>query len=330
MNAFERHMNDWQTNWRQQNISSTDHGEQNRKAYSWIVPRSLWKETIWEGIRHSLPAYLETGIQRHSGSHNLKSSWMLSANLYFPFRCDSGRALLAEFLRDQVDPRIQTVDAVELEYEEPRHSELHPSKLLCEDNGTRGAGQTSPDIGFHVNDYSGLVLTEVKFTEHSFYGCSARRRQDGSDPEKRPGNPDPARCESLTTILADVKTQCHQVRWGRRYWEHLQPVMADNIPARGCPAARTGYQLFRQQALAEGIAASGKYDFVLSCAAIDERNEVLKVNLNSLGWDRLFAGNVRFKIFTHQDWVNWVRAHDLTGKWAGWLQYVLDRYDFAA
>jgi len=35
------------------------------------------------------------------------------------------------------------------------------------------------------------------------------------------------------------------------------------------------YQLFRQQALAEGIAASGKYEFVVSCVAHPREGESL-------------------------------------------------------
>ena len=67
-------------------------------------------------------------------------------------------------------------------------------------------------------------------------------------------------------------SQCHQAAWHRRYWDHLAPVVDQNAFARlpYCPPARHGYQLFRQQALAEGIAQSGKYELVVSAVAVDE------------------------------------------------------------
>jgi len=331
---FDREMECHQIAWRRTAaLSSGEFGLQNGRRYEWILPARSWEDGLWPGIQstsgNSLPAYLDKDIKRHSGSHNLKSSWILCANLYFPFGAEPGMALLAGFLQHRVDPRIQNLDALELEYAEPLHSALHPSKLLGETAGTRGAVQTSPDVAFRVsgNGYRGLVLTEVKFTEHSFYGCSARRRKDGSDPLRRPGNPDPERCNSLGNVLANLESQCHQVRWGRKYWEHLGSITDKNALSDCCPAAHTGYQLLRQQALAEGIAASGEYDFVLSCAAIDDRNDILKKKLTSLDWKR-FARNVPFTVFTHQCWVEWVRTHGDLGQWGDWLEYVDTRYGF--
>ncbi len=52
---------------------------------------------------------------------------------------------------------------------------------------------------------------------------------------------------------------------------------------RSCPAAHAGYQLFRQQALAEGIAGSGKYDLVVSSLAVDDRNNTLRECLKKTG-----------------------------------------------
>ncbi len=109
------------------------------------------------------------------------------------------RSLLANFLRAHVCPEVTTVDAIDLEYEEPL-GPLHPSELLGEQGGSRGAGQTSPDLAFTINAGRGLILTENKFVEHSFYSCSARRI-GGS--EERPGNPDRTRCMDPLAV-ADV------------------------------------------------------------------------------------------------------------------------------
>ena len=337
MDHFDSYMSDYQVARRRSHVLSSEWGRQNQRQRPWILPYALWEEGLWPGIRdgsdNSLPGYLRRNkVRKHQGVHNLKSSWVQCANLYFPFAASAqGRRLLAGFLREQLSPEIRSVDALELEYAED--GELHPSALLGEEGGARGAGQTSPDLGLLVNDGRGLLLIENKLVEHSFYGCSARRHR-GS--HRRAANPDPARCDEALVVLDHHQSMCHQAAWGRRYWEHLAPVSnRDRVAClRRCPAATAGYQLFRQQALAEGIAASGKYGLVLSCVALDERNDTLKRCLRSTGlpdlrhWGDLFRGRTRFAVFTHQDWVAWVRTHDRDGQWADWLSYVESRYGY--
>ena len=104
---------------------------------------------------------------------------------------------------------------------------------------------------------------------------------------------------------------------------------------RRCPAAISGYQLFRQQALAEGIARSGKYGLVASCVAYDARNATLISSLKRAGidnfaeeWGAMFEGKARFAAFTHQDWVRWVRNHDTKGQWGAWRAWIGERYGF--
>ena len=100
-----------------------------------------------------------------------------------------------------------------------------------------------------------------------------------------------------------------------------------------CPAAHAGYQLFRQQALAEGIAGSGTYDFVISRVGVDERNETLDSSLKRTGiakltdWGSLYRGKARFSVFSHQQWV---RTHDAGERWLDWLGYVESRYGYTA
>ena len=337
MDGFNSDMTTYQVAWRQSHVLSTEWGWHKRKQYPWILPSEHWEEGLWPGIRTSsdnpLTDYLRRNrVQKHSGVHNLKSSWVHCANLYFPFRAsEQGRRLLAGFLQQYVSPQIHSVDSLELEYAES--GDLHPSVLLGEEGGARGAGQTSPDLGLLVNEGRGLVLIENKLVEHSFYPCSARRHKGSA---ARAANPDPSRCDNALAVLDHHQSMCHQAAWGRRYWEHLAPVSnRDRVASlRRCPAATAGYQLFRQQALAEGIAASGKYSLVLSCVALDERNDTLKSCLRSTGipdlrhWADLFRGRARFTVFTHQAWVAWVRAHDRHGLWADWLSYVEQRYGY--
>ena len=95
---------------------------------------------------------------------------------------------------------------------------------------------------------------------------------------------------------------------------------------------RHGFQLFRQHALAEGIAQSGCYDLVVSAVAVDERNHALDAALRRSGidglkrWGAVFGGRSRFAVFTHQEWVAWVKGHDTESRWSDWLVYVRSRY----
>ena len=220
MAPFDKVMNDYQTEWRQNNVASQEWGYQNGRRYPWVLPQELWEEGLWAGIRsgsdNSLPAYLErAGVQKHQGVHNLKSSWTMCANLYFPFGASAeGRELFAMFLKRHVAEEIDSLEAIELEHAES--GELSPLQLLGELGGMRGANQTSPDLGLLMNGGRGLALVENKFTEHSFYECSAWRHKGSS---RRPGNPDPDRCLNPLAVVEDPLNQCHQAAWGRRYWE---------------------------------------------------------------------------------------------------------------
>lgn len=326
---FDRLMENHQTEWRSRHVTSTECGQQNGKRRSWILPRQLWEQGLWPSIRtdsdNSLRKYLDdNGIRKHTGVHNLKSSWIFCANLYFPFRASSdGRDLLASFLNRHVDAEIKSLEGIELEHAEA--GQLSPRQLLGERDGRRGANQTSPDLGFLVNGCHGLVLVENKFTERNFERCSGW---------KHDSNPDRNRCNDAAKVARDPSRQCHLAFWERRYWDHLKPVADHDVMAGlpSCPAMRHGYQLFRQQALAEGIAQSGKYDLVVSAVAVDERNEYLEASLRHSkidgfkGWKGIFRGKARFATFTHQQWVRWVQEHQVGGQWDNWLRYVQDRY----
>lgn len=335
MSDFNKSVEDHQVAWRQEHIRDQRHGVQNDKVRPWILPAELWEQGLWPGIRDSLPAYLKARkIEKHRGVHNLKSSWMLCANLYFAFGRDDGRSVLAGFLKQHVSSRIEAVDAVELEHEEG--APLDPRTLLGEPaGGQRGANQTSPDVAFLVRTGrgKGLLLTENKLVEHSFYPCSGRKL--------RAQNPDSRRCLDWQRLQADLPGQCWQMQWeqgrrrNRRYWLHIRLSDHGRRTLNRCPAATAGYQLFRQQALAEGIAASGRYDFVASCVAYDGRNDVLVHCLSNTGvdsfasgWGALFDGQARFATWTHQQWVRWVRAEARGGQWSDWLAYVKARYGY--
>jgi hypothetical protein len=310
MCIFDTYIEDLQRRWRESNGSTSEMGFENGTAHPWILPATRWEDGLWPPLRTGgswpVQTYLDQhGVDRHSGSHNLKSSWISGVNLYFPFgRSVHGRSMLAAFLASHVDSRVRTVESVELEYAET--GTLSPSELLGETGGSRGRSQTSPDMAFLVNGRAGLLLVENKLCEHSFYPCSARKTT-GSD--VRSANPDVSRCNRTTDLAANALPLCHQQVWGRKYWERLQDAVDRQRIAslKCCPAAKAGYQLFRQQALAEGIARSPRYDFVVSSVALDRRNDVLAGCLRTTGlgdvrqWGDLFMGEARFRVFSHQD-----------------------------
>lgn len=335
MNTFYLSQKKHQKDWRKTNIHSLDWGYQNGDRYEHIVPKSNWKETLWIGIRKELPEYLKLkNIQAHTGTHNLLSSWVLCANLYFPVRNNAElKRVMVDFLNQKVSDQITGIIDVDLEFAFPENDNLHPAILLGELDGNRGSGQTSPDVAFIVQtkDGNGIILTECKFTEHSFYPCSARRNEDNT---KRIGNPDRERC----MVPADriiYETICHQTIWGRKYWSLLRlSEIGENILKR-CPAATAGYQLFRQHALAEGIAQSGRFTLVSSTVAFDERNIDLKnclkrtgINDFQTGWAPLFEGKSIFKTWTHQEWVTFVRDNQEKGEFDSWLEYLNERYGY--
>jgi len=332
MVGLDRYMSEYQTAWRGRNLANQESGTQNGKHRPWILPSDLWEEGLWPGIRgssgHSLPCYLEREeVQKHDGVHNLKSSWVMCANLYFPFRQDL--KVVAGFLKHRVSPAIETVDRIEMEWAE--RAPLDPATLLGEPHGQRGRNQTSPDVALIVNGGKGIVLTESKFVEHSFYPCSGRNKDYG--------NPDTARCMNARKVYDDPYEQCYMTQWAygrrtnRKYWDYLRFSPDALRLLKRCPAASAGYQLFRQQALAEALLQKGAYDFVISCVAYDARNKVLLECLRSTGiqdftreWGSLFDGKAQFATFTHQEWVNWVSA-TRKGSWQDWLDYVRERYE---
>lgn len=345
LTKFKDQMQAKQIEWRRRKLDNHERGKHNGRFYDHVLPAREWELNLWHAISQghgvdsqldtSLPTYLKAeAVRKHSGSHNLLSSWVLCANLYFPFRGEAGRQLLAGFLQETVSPAIKSVGRVDLEYES-RDKRLTPHALLGEPGTGRGAGQTSPDVAFEVEAASGpgLVLVECKFTEHSFYPCSGRTKPQSTS---QVPNPNPSRCLNLVTVLDAPAEQCHLCTWGRLYWEYLGPVINHDLAGslKVCPAAYGGYQLFRQQALVEGIARNSGLALVISAVAYDWRNSGLMTCMaRSTGladirrdWATLFPGKAGFATFTHQAWVAWVAKHDQNGAWNDWLVYVKGRY----
>ena len=139
-------------------------------------------------------------------------------------------------------------------------------------------------------------------------------------------------------VFNDTADQCHLNSWGRKYWDHLIDKIDLDVAStlKSCPAAYGGYQLFRQQALAEELANTSEYPYVVSAVVYDERNTgLMKCLARStgiddirIGWGSLFSGNSIFITFTHQEWVSWIAGNDKDGVYTEWLSYVKRRYGF--
>jgi len=336
--TFKESQKEWMIEWRKIHLSQIqEFGKQNGKYYPHIIPREK------DHIKHvlcklcdKLPVYLEENpdIQAHTGTHNLLSSWITAANLYFPIRVnDSLQKLMLKFLQKHVSTEIIEITDVELEFAFPLGNKLNPEALLGELGGSRGSGQTSPDVAFLVKTKTGkgIILTECKYTEHSFYGCSARKIDETKD---RINNPDPKRCLKPSNAC-DYSSICHQKVWKRKYLSLITFSESAKNKLKYCPAATAGYQLLRQQALAEGIAQSGEFDLVASTVAFDGRNADLIGCLRTTGihdfqndWAGLFDGKALFKTWKHQEWVQFVRDNQMNGEFADWVEYMDERYGY--
>jgi hypothetical protein len=342
--SFNKQAENDQLTWRAFNEVELGHnGTQNGKTRDHILPSDKWLLGVWEEIRDLLEHYIEAEqIQANTGKHNLKSSWTQCANTFFPFRIHSYmKTMLASFLNRELDLNVSSIDSIDLEYAAP--GKLDANHLLGEQGGMRGSGQTSPDVAiqFSCKDGKcGIFLIENKYTEHHFYSCSAAKKVLDKAHSLRglQANPDPERCRDTERLINDLESQCQQSFWERKYWkilvDHINRPVLGNLSH--CPAMTDGYQLFRQQALAQGIADAGLFDYVISGVAYDERNAELITCLSSIGindfrrdWPNLFNVNseVMFYCFSHQRFVSWVMRSG-SRYINDWGNYLTKRYGF--
>jgi len=308
-----------QLNWRKkQNNLSKELGTQNGNEYAHIVPKNEWIKTVWDKFNNDLLSYLQKEkIQHHTGSHNLLSSWVLCSNLYFGTIINNDfKELLRKFLENKLDIKIEKINKIHLELVLPK--ELGPVILLGEPGGIRGTKQTTPDLAieFTSNGKENIILVECKYTEHSFYDCPLRSNELCKDIE----------------ILCKKCIQKDKLK--RKYWDYLCITEYGIKNLKCCPAYTSGYQIFRQQALAEGILKIGNYENVWSCIAFDGRNEGLMKSMEKIGiksikneWEKLFNLKTKFSIWEHQEWVNFVRNNCCEKYIDNWVKYIGDRYN---
>ena len=323
-NNYWKNQVELQLAWRktQKNISS-EYGFQNGNKYAHILPKEEWHNTIYYKFRNELLEYLNReNIQHHTGSHNLLSSWVLCSNLYFGIFINNNlKELFRQFLEYKLTIKIDEIKDIQLEFVLPE--KLSPVYLLGEPGGKRGTKQTTPDLAivYNTNGTENLILVECKYTEHSFYDCPAKKDKSNNVCAKK---------ETMKSINKD----CIQIEWGRKYWEYLKISKNGYNILKCCPAYSGGYQIVRQQALAEGIKKNGNYENVWSCIAYDGRNEGLMKSMQRIGinsikneWEKLFELKTKFVIWEHQEWTEYVRKNGKEKYENDWVKYIKDRYN---
>ncbi|MBU0595061.1 hypothetical protein KJ567_00040 [Candidatus Bipolaricaulota bacterium] len=320
-----------QVRWRTRHMADLpDRGEWRGKEYDHILPAEHWMRGVWPEIRDALASYLLSDhVQPHKDRHHLNSSWVLAANLYFPFRVlPSGSDVLAGALSEALSIRVSGIETIDLEFADP--SPHDQQTLLGETGGSRGVGMTSPDIGIRYRDPQGrrgIVLIEVKYTEDNLQTCTEFKRLSSSERQA---------CNDLPALLDDP-SRCPYWQKGRRYIDVLEETLQAGEATktiRRCPAATGTYQLLRQQALAESLVASGAYDTATSVLAFPASNAALRGQLlfgmptgaSVDDWGSLFGGRARFATLEHGRMVDLVKRR-MGPRWVQlWLSYVRDRY----
>jgi hypothetical protein len=328
-NTYKNNQIDLQLKWRKkQNNISKKNGKYNQIEKDYIVPKEEWLYTIWEPLQEKLFSYLkDINIQPHDGSHDLLSSWILCSNLYFgAFINEDFKELFRQFLEEKVKARIEKIDEIHLEFVPGERSKPN---FLGEPGGIK---QTTPDIAivFNTNNKKGLILVECKYTEQSFYDCFGRMKKSDYG---QIVNPNPENCYKLKTIESSCLF-CNSKKWIRKYWRYLKFSENGYVKLNKCPAFSGGYQLVRQQALAEGIVKCGDYENVWSCVAYDGRNEKSMMSMKQVGinsikdeWEKLFIIKSKFIVWEHQEWTKYVRDNGKEEFDKNWIKYINERYN---
>lgn len=233
-------MKEHQISWAHQNRLSEFLENRKNKTPSWVLKkgyqsRNLRDPSWWQ--------YIEG--REHKWARSLLSSQCFALNIFGPL---AGRPVLAKQVLADLLPHqtLEKNDEVTVHFE---HTPEQAPAWLGEIRQP-----TQVDVCFIVrrfNNLIGYLLIEVKFTETEFGSCRGAKKST----LKRPGNPNPSRCEDLPSVIANPKEHCWMVSAkenGRRYWEYmLSPNAPFRFPTKApCPFSHSLYQLMRNQVLA--------------------------------------------------------------------------------
>jgi hypothetical protein len=327
--SFKKEQINLQLVWRgKQNDISKKNGKYKGVEKDWIVLPDEWIKTIWKQLQDNLSTYIKNqNIQPHDGAHDLLSSWVLCSNLYFGTSINYDfRELFRQFVERKIETRIENIDEIHLEFVPNERSK---ENLLGEPGNIK---QTTPDLAiiFSSNNKKRLIIVESKYTEKSFYDCFGGKKNGDFG---QIVNPYPENCFKLKTI----ENSClfsNNSKWIRKYWHYLKISEYGLKQLTKCPALFGGYQLVRQQALAEAILKCGNYDNVWSCIAYDRRNEKLMKSMERVGidsikneWVKLFDVKSKFETWEHQEWVEYVRKNAKGTFEKEWINYINERYN---
>ena len=333
--SFDAEMTDRQVRWRRHNVDTAEAGVQNKVTYPWLLPRWAWQQGLWPPLRGEgpavaadvpgsapgAPAFGRAQPQELVGLGGqsllpLRSSPQTAADCW-PGSCAATSTLgCSRWTRSSSSGPATASSA----------------RGRCSARRAALAAAVRPRRTSRCASTAATACCWSR-TSSSSTPSTLARRASAAGRSGAPATRTPRAATTCPALLADPG-RCHQASWGRQYWERLYDAIDAGafagLPC--CPASRAGYQLLRQQALAEALAHTGRYGFVVSAVALDARNVGLARSLKSSGlpdvrdWGRLFRGRASFAVFTHQDWVTWVRARDPEGSWRAWAGWIAERY----
>lgn len=323
MQEFDKRMREQQARYKTVTLGITAQGKWRGKEYPHILPEDKWDLNLWDGIRKEAQFYFnDNNIGWHKDKHNLLSSQIMCANIFFPLKqhLDVLKPWLSNHFHD-----VGNVVDLDFEYIGPK------GKNYFNENGGRGQNRTSSDVSITWLDSAkrkNMLLLEFKFTESAFGECGKQN------------NPDRSRCLSSEKVVNSPQTQCYRTEVGRTYWDIIlrndSPFRRETLTTeKYCPFRYDFYQLMRNQLLAHCIqldreAGFNRVEFGVIYHA--DNDKLLRMShpfdgeRNPLmAWTSMLKNPDSFNSLTVQDILSTIEA-GLPGDLTGWRTYLEKRY----
>ncbi len=318
--TFRERMEDKQSVFKTEILGIKQMGLLRGNPYPHVLPEDAWSLNLWREIAYdAIKHFAQSEIVWHPSKHNMLSSQVLCANIFYPLR-EHLNVIHTWMQSCQLD----VGEVVDLNFNFVSH------KNYLHERDDRGLPPIA-DLSITWVDMAkrrNLLLLSFKFAEANLGECSPA------------GNPNPKRCYVSSKVVGSPRSQCYRVQQGRRYWDVINsasgPLWKDSLVIeKYCPFRYDFFHLMRGQLLAHCIQSDSKsgYDraefgilyhasnselLQMALSFDDERNP-FKV------WPTLLHKPETFHAFTLQDFFATLERSlplDLTG----WRQYLNQRY----
>jgi hypothetical protein len=210
--------------------------------------------------------------KEHRWARSLTSSQCFAVNLFAPLDDDSAvaKAVMQRICPSRCD---EVREAVTVKFE---HTPKDAPEWLGEQ---RQATQLDVFVATQKKgDAGGCLLIEVKLGEAHFGSCRGAKHTS----KKRKGNPDPARCLDLQTILLDPSRQCWMAEaHSRQYWNVIRSKdssfsLALPGDVGSCPFRGGLYQLMRNRVLADQLVSHGRFAWADVAVCVHPANHTVR------------------------------------------------------